>query len=341
MVLTMAMVTLISGGAILFLKGVREFKSGLRAAYRWFAVGLILFGASLLQWPIVALTGKYGDFWASSGAVIIPFAFATAFMYIGMRRFARLLGVSTILLSIPFSVGAVSASAVLSGVLAHFVALNNGPGIDTETYTATVAWSTGYGFLAWLLILKIWRVIGAEYRKPMRWLLWALGALVVSGSHEYVTSYFLSENDWYVYWGASLWPFIIAGFLFLRAGYAFIAGYGESAQTSGAAEGDKSRGYIDGIILVANLASRPPDIDAALDGLRKVTSRLAPGAGLSEEQYAQLVAVYLNLEHYLTTLDPLRNFTKEQLRTRITPAFRARVERAESPAQTLSVPLKD
>jgi len=326
--LTILMATLFCSGALLFLDALDVFKAGLKTAYRWFAAGLILFGFSLLQFPVVLVTGTYGEKWATSGVIVIPFILATAFMYVGMRQFARLLNVQTIMTQLWFSLVVVIGLAVGSGFLAHFIALNDVPAIDNETYTATVAWSTGFGVLAWLLVLKIRPVIGVLYRRPMTWLALALGVLVFSGLHEYVISFFLGEPDPYVYWGASLWPFIISGFLFVRAGYAFGATSDAvlPSATTVANPAQTDRAYIDSIVAVSNLASRPDDIDIIMDGLREVTASLVPGAPLTAEQHKRLVDIYFRLENYLTTVDPLRNFSKEQLRQQIDPSLRSQVE---------------
>jgi hypothetical protein len=340
--LTVAMTVSFYGSAYLLLRGVGVFKSTLRAAYRWFAIGNILFGFAMLQWPIIVIGGWEFSFWAVSGVVVVPFLLATLLMYIGMRRFALLLGVRSIITSRLWTTVIIMGAAAASAVVAHIVATNNTPGIETETYTATVAWSTGYGFLAWLLVFKTARRIGIMYQRAMHALLWALGMLTFSGLHEYITSYFLTERIAYVYWGGTLWPFILASFLFIWAGYEMgLMKYATQQDAQPATESaDNDRSSIDSILSTARLASRPEDVDHILDGLRDVTAKMQADVPLAEVQRNQLLAVYTQLEDYLVTADPLRSFTREELRARLKAGLRQQVERihpVNTPDATIGV----
>jgi hypothetical protein len=80
----------------------------------------------------------------------------------------------------------------------------------------------------------------------------------------------------------------------------------------------------------AGLASNLRDIDPILDEVRLVTSSLKPGQTLSEEDDEQLIGAYLRLEEYLITREPIRSFTKEELRNRLSDAMRQRVETYEA-----------
>lgn len=329
LVVTVVMTVSFCGSALLFFRGLGAFKAGLQAAYRWFSAGNIGFGVAMLQWPVIVVAGLQSSFWAVSGVVVVPFLLATFLMYVGMRQFALLLGVQTIVTSRLFSVSVALACMVGSGLAAHFFATNNTPGIENEAYTATVAWTTIYGLLAWLLVRKVIGVIGRSYQRAMSWQAAALGMMVFGGAHECVTSYFLTEGDWYIYAGVSMWPFVIAGCLFVGAGYQmglmrFAADQDDSPPS---APTQDARAFIDSILGVASLASRPNDIDSILDGLRGVTAAMRPGEALSEAQIRILVDVYMQLERYLTTADPLRVFTREELEARLAPDVRAYLKR--------------
>jgi hypothetical protein len=75
----------------------------------------------------------------------------------------------------------------------------------------------------------------------------------------------------------------------------------------------------------AELASNPKEIDQLLDGVRSVTSRLQPGSSLSQEDEKTLLQIYLQLEEYLTTKEPLRSYKKDDLRARIGPDLREKL----------------
>lgn len=83
---------------------------------------------------------------------------------------------------------------------------------------------------------------------------------------------------------------------------------------------------LDLITYVAGLASRPQDIDITLDRVRTITAKLIPGKSLSQADEQQLLDVYLKLEHYLSSAEPIKAFTIEGLRSHCAPGLRQRIE---------------
>lgn len=71
------------------------------------------------------------------------------------------------------------------------------------------------------------------------------------------------------------------------------------------------------VTYAAGLVSNPTDIDPLLDPVRKITAMHAPGEDLSPTNQSVVFKVYLNLEEYLMTRDPIRTFTKDELRNRL------------------------
>jgi hypothetical protein len=71
---------------------------------------------------------------------------------------------------------------------------------------------------------------------------------------------------------------------------------------------------LDMVIYAAGLVSDPRQIDPLLDKVRGLTSSLKPGQELARDQEALLVGVYLELEDYLVTKEPVRSFSREVLR---------------------------
>ena len=86
---------------------------------------------------------------------------------------------------------------------------------------------------------------------------------------------------------------------------------------------------LDLVTRTAALASNPDAIDLTLDQLRAITARLVPGQQPTSKDTEQLLQVYLELEKYLTTQEPLRAFTTEQLRARCAPQLLADLETYE------------
>ena len=83
----------------------------------------------------------------------------------------------------------------------------------------------------------------------------------------------------------------------------------------------------------AGLVSNPDSIDAILDKMRVITSGLTPGQQPSAEENKTLIQAYLQIEQFLTTKEPLRSFTKDELRARLAPELRSQIEEYENGKQ--------
>jgi hypothetical protein len=315
------------GAATQFLSGLAAFKSGLRAAYRMLASGIILFSVAIVQLPVLGLFNLWDSAWINGGGAILPFVIAAALMYAGLRRFAFLLQLKKWYLS-AWTIGGVTiVFTILSAVIANIGIQYSQEGADI--YIAVIGWTTAYVLFAALVAQKISGMIGEDYQTSMLRLKVALFALTLSGVHEYSTSFYVHNGQWFVDTGTYLWPFVITGFLLVWAGYAFrlqaVKGIQEAPKPMTSpipVDGD----YLNSITAVADLASRPQDIDLVLDEVRQITSSLSPGQTLTFKDKKRLITVYNRLEQYLLKNDPLRNFTKAELHMRVSPAFRAILE---------------
>lgn len=88
----------------------------------------------------------------------------------------------------------------------------------------------------------------------------------------------------------------------------------------------------------AGFASNQSDIEPLLYRIEQISSHLSSGALLTESDEAALFRIYLQIEHYLMTADPIRTFNREELRSKASRGLRARLEDYErhtpaSPAQ--------
>jgi flagellar biosynthesis component FlhA len=102
--------------------------------------------------------------------------------------------------------------------------------------------------------------------------------------------------------------------------------FGSDQQTS--ITGAKT--VLDLVTSTAALASNPAQIDPILDSVRSITSQVVPGQVLSDGDEAKIIEVYLRLEQYLITQEPIRNFTKEELRARLAPELLQRLTAYEA-----------
>jgi hypothetical protein len=146
----------------------------------------------------------------------------------------------------------------------------------------------------------------------MNWLIVSFGATILAGFHQLWLQHFTSENFWYRVYGFAVVVLLVASMAFLRTGLEFRQlTLGLRANVS----------FVDVIVYTAQLASRPGDIDTILDRLRIFTANRQPGAELTPADRQNLIQIYLNLENYLVTREPLRNFTVHSLRLGLPDSF--------------------
>lgn len=321
--------TLFTSAALWFIIGVRHFAVSLRVAYVQLSVGLVMFSFALLQLPIFGLFDLWETAWAKSGGVVIIFVGATMLIYFGMRRFMSLLGLRSWVASfwkITLLLLAIAAATYV--VAPSLIQYPNND--DVHAYLAVVAMAAGYvGAAAWLA-RRIKQAIGESYRRALASLLVALTVLGFAGTHEYVSTYFMNNGTPYNDYGFYLLPFVAAAVCMVFAARAFsfdrlLSAAADPEATTHTEVSDAD--YIDSILILSSLASRPQDIENILDELRQVTATKGPDGVLSADDKRRLLAVYRSLESfYMSGKDPLRTYEREQLRRLVSPQL-ARVLR--------------
>ncbi|HEX6258252.1 MAG TPA: hypothetical protein VFZ48_02115 [Candidatus Saccharimonadales bacterium] len=86
----------------------------------------------------------------------------------------------------------------------------------------------------------------------------------------------------------------------------------------------------------AGYASNQGDIASSLYEIERISNQSSSVALLSPKDELTLLDVYLQIEHYLMTADPIRTFNKEELRNKASRGLRARLEAYERQASTVT-----
>ena len=181
------------------------------------------------------------------------------------------------------------------------------------------------------MILQIRNHIGEHYRISLVWL--GIALVVVASVSVFTTiSKFITGSPT----GIPVMTYgvmVLSGILVFCAGYAFSQTADEAAPASGfdaifggTVQIASITSPLDLVTQTARFVSPPAAIDTLLDPVRSISSLLEPGQKISERDEGTLTKVYLQLEDYLTTKEPLRTFTKEELRKVIDPALRQKLE---------------
>ncbi len=319
-----ASMVLFVGAAITFLRGLKVFKTDLRTAYRLMAYGIMAFSAALIQLVIWGMGDLWESAWAASGSGLLPYLVTAGLIYIGARKFAKLLNIKSLLRSFWL----VFAVTLLVAVGMYFAAVEwvTYDLEGTDIYIAVGAWCSSYLLVSAILAYKIYKSIGMYYQNAMRWLFIGLAALSAAAWHETINTFWFNNGDAYTDFGWYLIPWVLTGLVLVAASYQFRRLPELASGKAGSKDEASDQDYITSILAVSQLASRPQEVEVIMDGLRSVTVDLEPGKKLTVSDKQQLVKTYRQLEAYLTNKDPLRTFSKEEILGRVSPTFRSVVE---------------
>lgn len=319
----MAMFSIVAAG--LFVYSMRSFKKELRRAYAVMCVGIVLFGLAQAQFPVASYFNAY--FWYVDGYIGLAYLVSVVFIFLGVRSVARILKLETRWASFKWLA---LASVVLPFLVAFLPHTNSDltPAqlIGSNVLTAFDAVVLGFAVMT---LVQVRKSIGPRYLKAMTWLAIALGVNILAGIHYAVVNLITPSTFWwYFYDGMSAEPFFIGSILLVYAGYTMVMIDQPSRAVAVRAPSGKvilsPRGLplIDIITYLASLASKPQEIDPTLDGLRSVTAGLGLDQRLlSAADERTLMDVYYRIQHYMVTDEPLRNFTVEELNSRLILEF--------------------
>lgn len=315
---TQAIVTLILSlfagfSAVLFLLGLKDFKTDFKKTYYLICIGLITQAIALLVYPTSIYLHALGSSFTSYGGDLF-YCIGAVFILAGLVRFARLLKLTTWLRK-PIVVGLAAM-----GLAAILWLVPHSPVEASETYfnlTKSLISVEGIlSLLCTLLVLAIRATANRTYSWPLLWLALAL-FFNTGGEILYYLANHQAEVDGTPHAdlaSASGVVFLVSRILYIVASYSLInMSRKEEAHQEGAEP-------VDVIIGMSELASNPAEIDPLMDRLRGVTAASA-GKPLTLEQMAVLHDLYFELEEYLVNKEQLRNFTKESLRSRLEHRF--------------------
>lgn len=323
-------VALLSLSAIpLLVMGLQDFKHQLRRAFTFICLGIALYSLAPLQFPLVNLFHLQAL--ANTGVVVIPYIVAVSFLFWGVRRFGRLLQLRGLWFS-PWWAFVVS-TVVAVGVTFLPHVHSDLPPAAFATVNALNMWCGMVLLFAAMGIVRIRQAAASQYRLALTWLLAGVGVNVFAAVHYLAINLLLPTTNGYAVDGALL-PALIGAACFIQAGYAFT----KIKLLEAAVQANASA--IDVMIYVAGLASNPHQIDQPLNALRQVTATLPAGgaAALDAKQEARLATAYQQIEDYLVTAEPLREFTRPGLREIIRTKFQFKVGAGSSFWQLFAEP---
>jgi hypothetical protein len=207
------------GAAWMFGSALQHFRSQLQQAYRRIVVGVVVLGIAQAQMVIIGAFDWWNTFWINDGLITILYIPAFTLMNIGMRRFARSVGVAVPSIVIPLCVAlAIGSGFVIlvphtsQSISSEFFYRLSSLGMLTAAVIAGAAAISGQ---------RIHKAVTKLYQKPLWWLTAGFWGLSFAASHFLFVHLFVGYDTWYVDYGFVLLPFLASALMVLRAGYRF------------------------------------------------------------------------------------------------------------------------
>jgi heme/copper-type cytochrome/quinol oxidase subunit 3 len=307
-------VMLALGSAILFWSAIKHFKPELRNAYRLMAYSTIAVGVGLLIFPYIEYYGLWDNLWFNISSYMQYFIGAPL-MYFGVRMFYKKIGLNGKAASLWMAISGI----VLLWAINPFLPYNIDWPLTTVQFNLfkvvmiipLVLYGIA-GYMAW----RIRQHAGSDYRPAFTWLTVAMVFCVINTLGIALIDVVGYEH---LYYTKRLYttPAILGDLCLLIAGYAF-AKIGMSNTVS-----EKQASSIDIVIHVVGMVSNQSKIDPYLDDMRILTARVEPSrrTSLTDDEQMKLKEIYLQVEHFLVTEDPLRTFSQDKLRADIAQHF--------------------
>ncbi len=296
-----------------FLTSLKTFKASLRKAYYVLSAGLLIFSLAQVQLPLAFVIQDFPAI-LQYFIVLSPFLLGPLVMYLGVRRFARILEIHNLWARVWVAIGIALLAATIPTILS--IIFFGSADSQTAIVYGLVTWGAGFALAGSMVAFRIRGGLSPAYSIAMKRLGIALAVLAFACLHEVVARTLAFDViSWYTSYNLSVWGFVAVAVLMLWAALAF------RAVTEQYSSLDENASELDTVIHTAELASIPAEIEGTMNKVRKMTASRS-SSELTEADKHTLVDVYGELESYLINKDPLRKFNREDLRNTLPAGFR-------------------
>ncbi len=290
-----------TGAVLLFLASLRSYKARLRRAYVGISTAIVLLALSTVQIVIISAFNWWDSWWVNDGFVVLPYFVAGLVAYLATRNLALLVQVRTFLARPAIMIPLVTAISLIVIPVPHVP--QPVPEIVYDAANVLLFWTTGMYVAAGGVVFAVMEHVGLSYKKTMARLAWGfvLSGIVLLAA--LIHSFFVEQTQDIS--GIIIDALgLISGFIFLAASYVFAKSASGTITT-----------ILGMVQYAAGLASNPADIAPLLAQIHAITDKIPAGEapGLADNQ--RLVLIYLEIETYLVTREPIRTYTREELRS--------------------------
>lgn len=216
--MTLFLAVLHIGAVGMFWSGLRNFKDEIRQAYLPICIGIGLVGITLLQVPVAVWFGEDDSIWFRYIASSITVPVAGVLLYTGMRRFARIGGIKSWLLS---ARAVLALCVVMVGVVLLVPRPSDLPlSVIVPSFTILTVGAT-LAVVTAAITAKVRGALSVAYKQPMAWFMTMLLVTAVSCVQYTILQMLATLDQPYDPAGLAIIPLFISGFVIVKAGASF------------------------------------------------------------------------------------------------------------------------
>ena len=216
--MTLFLAILHLGAVGMFWSGLRNFKDEIRQAYLPICIGIGLVGVTLLQIPVAVWFGEDDSTWFRYIASSITIPIAGALFYAGMRRFARIGGIKSRLLS---AKTVTALCILLAGVVILLPRPSDLPLSVIAPSFAILTIGATLSVVTATIAAKVRRSLSAAYKQPIAWFMAMLLVSAFSCVQFILLQMFATVDQPYNPSGLAIIPLFVSGFVIVKAGASF------------------------------------------------------------------------------------------------------------------------
>jgi len=206
------------GAFVLFLSGLRAYKSSLKLAYTLILISMLMAALGSVQLAIISGFNLWLAPWVRYGGIGVPYLLGGLLFYLGARQFGRLVEAKTWLLSVRLVLPLVIVLSLATIYVPHISVVASETALDIAN--ALIAWSAQLDLVATLIMWRIRNQMGSHYTTALSLLTFVFGAsalvLGLAWVHELIT---FDNLDLFTM-GLDVIG-VIVGLAWLAAGFAF------------------------------------------------------------------------------------------------------------------------
>jgi len=302
---TVVSVTYSLGGALLFLLGLKGFTKAFRRVYYSICAGLSIQVLGILYYAYATINGSVKtDIFLLVAE--IPLIVGMIVVYIGFVKYARLLGINSLLTKLWL----VALGFTLVMVVVWFLPHRTDGDARNELLFDLAHVLQAVELLLYLVVSTIIGQIRNStsplYGRSLMWFRWfcltVFTATLVLFGQDYIRLY-----SWINTSAMSL-LYILSNMFTTASAYDF-----NKIARLQVTQSTYNNSLLDSVIFLGSLASNVKDVDPILDEVRSITAQHVKDTPLTADETHRLQQVYKDLEDYLVTREQLRTFDRKGL----------------------------